>query len=128
MHLLQRIISRHNAMLLLRLFAAFILILTIYSIGFQHLMHLEGREYDYISGLYWIITTMTTVGYGDITFTGDLGKLFSILVICTGIFFLLALLPFTIYQLFQSSARIPRELPEGTRGSDRKWSLNKCPR
>ncbi len=79
-------------------------------------MSLEGRTYSYVSGLYWIISTMCTVGLGDITFLSDIGRLFSIFVICTGIFFLLVLLPFTIIQLFQSSARVPRELPENTRG------------
>jgi voltage-gated potassium channel len=115
LHLLQRITSRRNAMLLLRLLIAFVLLLLTYSIIFQYLMNLEGRRYSYISGLYWIISTMCTVGFGDITFVSDLGRLFSIIVMCTGIFFLLILLPFTIIQLFQSSARIPRELPESTR-------------
>ena len=116
LHMLQRITSKRNAMLLLRLFLAFIIILVLYSIVFQYLMNLEGRRYNYISGLYWIVSTMCTVGLGDITFLSDLGRLFTVLVICTGIFFLLVLLPFTIIQLFQSSARVPRELPENTRG------------
>jgi voltage-gated potassium channel len=103
-------------MLLLRLFIAFVLILILYSILFQYLMNLEGRRFSYISGLYWIISTMCTVGLGDITFLSDIGRLFTVLVICTGIFFLLVLLPFTIIQLFQSSARVPRELPESTHG------------
>jgi Trk K+ transport system NAD-binding subunit len=114
--MLQRITSRRNAMLLLRLFIAFVIILVLYSIVFQYLMNLEGRRYNYISGLYWIVSTMCTVGLGDITFLSDLGRIFTVLVICTGIFFLLVLLPFTIIQLFQSSARVPRELPESTRG------------
>jgi voltage-gated potassium channel len=116
LHFLQRVTSRRNAMLLLRLFFAFIVILLLYSIVFQYLMNLEGRNYSYVSGLYWIISTMCTVGLGDITFLHDIGRLFTVLVICTGIFFLLVLLPFTIIQLFQSSARIPRELPESTHG------------
>ena len=116
LHMLQRITSRRNAMLLLRLFLAFVIILVLYSLVFQYLMNLEGRRYSYISGMYWIISTMCTVGLGDITFLSDLGRLFTILVISTGIFFLLVLLPFTIIQLFQSTARIPRELPENTRG------------
>ena len=116
LHMLQRITSKRNAMLLLRVFAAFVIIFVLYSIAFQYLMNLEGRRYSYISGLYWIVSTMCTVGLGDITFLSDIGRLFSILVICTGIFFLLVLLPFTIIQLFQSSARVPHELPENTRG------------
>jgi Trk K+ transport system NAD-binding subunit len=116
LHLLQRMTSKRNALLLLRLFFAFVVILLFYSIAFQYLMNLEGRRYNYIAGLYWIISTMCTVGLGDITFLSDFGRLFTVLVISTGIFFLLVLLPFTIIQLFQSSARVPRELPENTRG------------
>ena len=103
-------------MLVSRLLAALIIIFFLYSVAFHYLMHLEGHDYSIISGLYWLISTMTTLGLGDITFTGDLGRLFTVLVSCTGILFLLILLPFTIFQLFQSSARIPRELPEGTHG------------
>jgi voltage-gated potassium channel len=115
LYLLQRITSRRNAVWLSRLFIVFITILIIYSIAFQFLMHFEGQNHSFITGLYWIISTMTTVGLGDITFSSDLGKLFSIIVMSTGILFLLIFLPFTIYLLFQSSARVPRELPEGTR-------------
>jgi Trk K+ transport system NAD-binding subunit len=59
---------------------------------------------------------MSTLGQGDITFSSDFGMLFTILVLSTGVIFLLALLPFTIIRLFQSSARVPRELPANTRG------------
>jgi len=103
-------------MLLVRLFVAFVLVLVLYSFAFQYIMHMEGRVYSYIAGLYWIISTMSTLGQGDITFISDLGMLFTIFVLSTGVFFLLALLPFTIIRLFQSSARVPRELPENTRG------------
>jgi len=116
LHLLQRITSKRNAMLLVRLFVAFVLVLVLYSFAFQYIMHMEGRVYSYIAGLYWIISTMSTLGQGDITFISDLGMLFTIFVLSTGVFFLLALLPFTIIRLFQSSARVPRELPENTRG------------
>jgi voltage-gated potassium channel len=114
--MLQRITSKRNAMLLVRLFVVFLLMLVTYSAAFQYIMHLEGREYSYIAGLYWIVSTMSTLGQGDITFFSDIGMLFTLLVLCTGVFFLLALLPFTIIRLFQSSARVPRELPENTRG------------
>jgi len=116
LHMLQRITSKRNAMLLVRLFVIFLLMLVTYSAAFQYIMHIEGREYSYIAGLYWIVSTMSTLGQGDITFISDIGMLFTLLVLCTGVFFLLALLPFTIIRLFQSSARVPRELPENTRG------------
>ena len=35
---------------------------------------------------YWVLTTMSTLGYGDITFSGDDGRLFSMIVMFTGVF------------------------------------------
>ena len=116
LHLLQRIPSRRNAMLLLRLFISLVVILVLFSFVFHYLMHSEGQEHSIVTGLYWTLSTMTTLGLGDITFVGDEGRFFTVIVVCTGILFLLVLLPFTIIQLFQSSARIPRELPKGTHG------------
>jgi len=53
---------------------------------------------------------------------GDLGRLFSILVMVTGVIYLLVLLPFTFIEFFyapwmraQAAARTPRELPEDIR-------------
>jgi voltage-gated potassium channel len=114
LHLLQHITSRRNAMLLLRLFISLIIILVLYSFLFHYFMHSEGQDHSIVTGLYWTLSTMTTLGLGDITFVSDEGRFFTIIVVCTGIVFLLVLLPFTIIQLFQSSARIPRELPKGT--------------
>ena len=73
--------------------------------------------------MYWTLTVMSTLGFGDITFTSDLGKFFSMFVLVSGIVFLLVMLPFTFIQFFyapwleaQSRARAPRELPENTTG------------
>ncbi len=43
---------------------------------------------------------MSTLGFGDITFHSDLGRLFSIVVLFSGIVFLLVMLPFTFIQFF----------------------------
>jgi voltage-gated potassium channel len=43
---------------------------------------------------------MTTLGYGDITFQSDLGRAFSMLVLGSGVLFLLVVLPFTFIQFF----------------------------
>ena len=66
---------------------------------------------------------MSTLGFGDITFTTDLGKLFSIVVLLSGVVFLLTMLPFTFIRFFylpwleaQSKARAPRRLPESVAG------------
>ena len=82
-------------------------------------MQYEGRQYSWITGLYWTLTVMSTLGFGDITFSSDLGKIFSIIVMLSGIVFLLIMLPFTFITFFyapwleaQSKLRVPRELPE----------------
>lgn len=78
-------------------------------------MQLENQNFSWISSLYWTLATITTVGYGDIVFKSDLGKVFSIVVMVSGIFFILVVIPFTILRLFQSSARAPREVLSSTK-------------
>lgn len=43
------------------------------------MLHAEGRYHSWITGIYWTLTVMTTLGFGDITFTNDIGRLFSII-------------------------------------------------
>jgi hypothetical protein len=83
----------------------------------------EDRKYSWITGFYWTLNVMSTLGFGDVTFASDLGKVFSMAVLMSGIVFLLVMLPFTFIQFFygpwleaQSRARAPRELPENTSG------------
>lgn len=80
-------------------------------------MEREGQHFSFVTGIYWTLTVMSTLGFGDITFTSDLGKLFSILVLSTGIIFLLVILPFTFIQFFyapwleaQMKTKTPRSL------------------
>jgi Trk K+ transport system NAD-binding subunit len=95
--------------------------ITAYSIIFHFIMEYEGRQFSWITGFYWTLTVMSTLGFGDITFTSDLGLLFSMIVLLSGIVFLLIMLPFTFIRFFyapwlesQAQSRTPRELPEGT--------------
>jgi len=86
-------------------------------------MEHEGQRHSWITGFYWTLTVMSTLGFGDITFTSDLGRAFSVLVLISGMLSLLILLPFTFIEFFyapwleaQSRARAPRSLPKETRG------------
>lgn len=97
-------------------------IITTYSVLFHFLMLFEGKKYSWITGFYWTLTVMSTLGFGDITFKSDIGLIFSIVVLLTGIVYLLVMLPFTFIKFFyapwlevQSKARTPRELPEDTK-------------
>ncbi len=82
----------------------------------------EGQQHSWVTGFYWTLTVMSTLGFGDITFTSDLGRAFSVIVLLSGMVSLLILLPFTFIEFFyapwleaQSKARAPRELPEDTK-------------
>jgi Trk K+ transport system NAD-binding subunit len=107
------------------LYCSFLIVMTlIYAVLFRALMwNLEGREFSFIAGVYWTITVMTTLGFGDITFHSDLGYIFATLVTISGVVFLLIILPFGMISLFLAPwiedrlrYRPTYELPEGTAG------------
>jgi len=116
--LLQDNTKKANTRLLLKFFLLLILFFVLYSVLFHVIMLYEGRRYSWITGLYWTLTVMSTLGFGDITFHSDLGKFFSLIVLLNGIVFLLVMLPFTFIQFFyapwleeQNKARAPRTVP-----------------
>lgn len=115
--------ARKNVVALSRFFLFIFCIILVYSFTFHQIMLFEGREYSWVTGLYWTLTVMSTLGFGDITFTTDLGLLFSLLVLISGILLLLIILPFAFIQFFyapwleaQERSRTPRELTEETCG------------
>ena len=115
--------QERNVRVLIKFFLVLLAMIVLYSIVFHFLMLLENREFSWITGFYWTLTVMSTLGFGDITFTTDPGKLFSILVLLSGVVFLLTMLPFTFIQFLylpwleaQSKARAPKSLPEETVG------------
>lgn len=82
-------------------------------------MESENQNHSWVTGFYWTLTVMSTLGFGDITFHSDLGRFFSIIVLLSGVLFLLVLLPFTFIQFFyapwieaQNKARAPVKLPK----------------
>lgn len=85
---------------------------------FKHLMSLErgGQTIEWIESFYWVLTTMSTLGYGDITFLGNSGRLFSMVVMFTGVFYLFIVLPFVFMEFlykpfmeYQTGARVSRK-------------------
>ena len=121
LHFYQDHASRTSLRSLLRFLAVLVALITLYSVLFHFIMAYEGREESWITGFYWTLTVMSTLGFGDITFQSDLGRVFSTVVLFSGILFLLVLLPFTFIEFFyapwtkaQQAARAPKELPEGT--------------
>lgn len=96
----------------------------LFAVGFHVIMyHFEGQEHSWLTGVYWALTVMTTLGFGDITFHSDIGRLFSIVVLLTGVVLLLIVLPFVFIRFFyapwmESRMRFhaPRAVPPDTRG------------
>src|SRR5699024_4789766 len=90
---------------------------------FRALMAREGQTHGWVDALYWTLTTMSTLGYGDVTFTSDLGRLFSMFVTASGVLLILILLPFLFVRFVVSpwmeqreKARTPRRVPDSLRG------------
>ena len=115
--------QRRNLRLLGWLGLFFFLMLGSYSVLFHWLMAREGQSHSWVTAVYWTFVTMSTLGFGDITFQSDAGRLFTIVVLMSGTIFLLVLLPFSFIQFFflpwmeaQETAGTPRSLPASTRG------------
>ena len=115
--------GQHNLRVLARFFLVLALMIVAYSVAFHVLMEREGQQHSWVTGFYWTLTVMSTLGFGDITFHSDIGRLFSMVVLISGTLFLLVLMPFTFIEFFyapwmeaQSASRAPRRLPAGTRG------------
>lgn len=115
--------TKRNFRLLFNFMLILAVLVVVFSVLFHFIMIFEGKEFSWITGFYWTLTVMSTLGFGDITFASDLGKAFTMIVLLSGILFLLVMLPFTFIQFFygpwleaQSRAKTPRELPENTKG------------
>lgn len=114
--------ARRNVINLVRFLVILAGLITLYSIIFHYLMALEGRSFSWVTGYYWTLTVMSTLGFGDITFETDIGRIFSSVVLLSGVVFLLILFPFTFIEFFyvpwtraQAEARAPSILPSTTR-------------
>jgi len=96
----------------------------IYAVVFHWIMiAVEKEEHSFVTGIYWALTVMSTLGFGDITFHTDIGRVFSIVVLMSGIVLLLIVLPFAFIRYFyapwleaQVRHRVPRAVPGNTAG------------
>ena len=101
-----------------------LLVMLAYSGVFQFLMRtVEGQTHSWISGFYWVLVTMSTLGFGDIVFHTDLGRTFSIFVLFSGVVLLLIVLPYIFLNYvaipwLQASLRLqaPREVKDALTG------------
>jgi len=114
---------RRNLEVLGRLLLSFAALVTTFTIMFHVLMAYEGQQHSWATGVYWTMVVMSTLGFGDITFTSDIGRIFSVIVLLSGTIFMLVLLPYMFIQFFyvpwmeaQAAARAPRELSPHLQG------------
>lgn len=115
---------RRNVAGLMKYLAFLVALTVLYSVVFHVIMvTVEEQQHSWLTGLYWTLTVMSTLGFGDITFQSDIGRAFSIVVLLSGIIFLLIVLPFAFIRYFyapwleaQLKIRAPAELPGDTEG------------
>ena len=115
---------RRDILALLRYAAFLVAVILVYAALFQVIMvQVEGQSHSWITSVYWTLVTMTTLGFGDVTFTSDVGRLFSLAVLMSGVVLLLVVLPFTFIRFFyapwleaQVQLRAPRRVPSSVRG------------
>ncbi len=123
-YLLSQQQARRNLKALLKFVLFLIVVVLVYAVLFHWIMaSVEGKDHSWITGIYWTLTVMSTLGFGDITFHSDIGRAFSILVLLSGIVLLLIVLPFAFIRFFyapwleaQIRLRAPREVPENISG------------
>lgn len=116
--------SRQNIKALGKYLLFLAAVITLFTIGFHTIMlSVEGRDFSWVTGLYWTLTVMTTLGFGDITFNSDIGRLFSVVVLLSGVVLLLIVLPFAFIRYFyapwleaQLHHETPRSVPADTVG------------
>jgi voltage-gated potassium channel len=121
--LARRAQRRRQLKTVLLLVVVFVVMVAVFSALFHALMDREGRAYSWPTSVYWTLTTMTTLGFGDITFESDAGRVFSVVVLLSGSTFLLVMLPFVFIQFVfmpwmsdRERRRSPRHVPAGMRG------------
>lgn len=115
---------KRNLRILFRYLAILVGVIIVFTVVFHLIMvYVEGEDHSWITGLYWTLTVMSTLGFGDITFQSDIGRLFSVFVLMSGIVMLLIVLPFAFIRFFyapwlESQIRntAPRALPPDTEG------------
>lgn len=110
-------LRRRNTRVVVWLLVGLIVLIALYTTIFHEIMAYEDRSYSWATGIYWTLTVMSTLGFGDITFESDIGRIFSVVVLISGALFILVLLPFVFIQFVfmpwitkRDAERAPRRL------------------
>lgn len=123
-YLLSQQQNRRNLKALFKYVLFLMTVVLVYAVFFHWIMvSVEQRYHSWLTGIYWTLTVMSTLGFGDITFDSDIGRAFSIVVLVSGVVLLLIVLPFAFIRFFyapwleaQIRLRAPREVAKDTSG------------
>ncbi len=70
------------------------------------------KNSSFFTALYWVVMTMTTTGYGDIYPVTTLGRMFTIIVMVTGVLFIFAVVfPLMVTPIMERWLKTPRGGP-----------------
>ncbi len=116
--------TRTNLKALLKYLVFLLAVVLLFAAVFHWIMlEIEKQDHSWVTGVYWTLTVMSTLGFGDITFHSDIGRIFSIVVLISGIVLLLIVLPFAFIRYFyapwleaQLRSKAPREVAKNTSG------------
>ena len=115
--LIDQRLLRRNTRILAAYFAFVAIVVTIEAFVFKALkLWFEGESYSFLTGVYWVLSTMSTLGLGDIVFTTGAGRLFTVWVLLTGIVLLLVVLPFAFITFFYAPWLASRSVPSSLSG------------
>lgn len=68
---------RRNLVALAKLLLAFVIMVSVFTVLLHWIMEMEGQKHSWVTGVYWVLVVMSTLGFGDITFQSDIGRIFS---------------------------------------------------
>ena len=113
---------RRNLGALARYAGFLVVVILVFSGIFQTIMsQIEGQSHSWVTAIYWTLVTMSTLGFGDIVFETDVGRIFTLAVLLSGTVLLLVVLPFTFIRFFyapwletQIRQDTPRSVKPGT--------------
>jgi hypothetical protein len=81
-YVLQNKELKQNLPILLKYIGVLVAVVVMFTVVFPFTMlNAEGEEHSWITGLYWTLTVMSMLGFGNITFQTDSGRLFSVIVL-----------------------------------------------
>lgn len=86
-----RFIGRHEEVIFSAL-NLMVFIFTVSALVYVLQVNSNAAIDDYVDALYFTVTTLTTTGFGDITLTGQIGRLLAVLIMIVGVGLFLRLL------------------------------------